>query len=171
MNLYRSLFSMNIRCRKINRERKPEIVHNKYDDDQKLWDIMRRWQERYPRDQVPNSPAGEKQRWPVKVVRAGVGGSGFLWVFKDVCREEKTVRRAEGWLWQDFSFLLVDCKRKGPAGQRRIPISNKNCQVIKRTQKTPATVVRQKKWCSCMAGNAKMLKKAMFRICFIYRLL
>ncbi len=27
--------------------------------------------------QVPNSPEGEKQGWPVKVVRAGVGGSGF----------------------------------------------------------------------------------------------
>ncbi len=46
--------------------------------------------------QVPNSPEGEKQGWPVKVVRAGVGGSGFWWVFRDVCREEKTVRREEG---------------------------------------------------------------------------
>ncbi len=46
--------------------------------------------------QVPGSPEGEKQGWPVKVVRAGVGGSGFLWVFKDVGREEKTVRREEG---------------------------------------------------------------------------
>jgi hypothetical protein len=46
--------------------------------------------------QVPNSPEGEKQGWPVKVVRAGVGGSGFWRVFKDVCREEKTVRREEG---------------------------------------------------------------------------
>ncbi len=46
--------------------------------------------------QVPNSPEGEKQGWPVKVVRAGEGGSGFLWVFKDVGREEKTVRRSEG---------------------------------------------------------------------------
>ncbi len=27
--------------------------------------------------QVPNSPEGEKQGWPVKVVRAGEGGSGF----------------------------------------------------------------------------------------------
>ncbi len=46
--------------------------------------------------QVPGSPEGEKQGRPVKVVRAGVGGSGFWRVFKDVCREEKTVRRAEG---------------------------------------------------------------------------
>ncbi len=37
--------------------------------------------------QVPNSPEGEKQGWPVKVVRAGVGGSGFWRVFMDVCRE------------------------------------------------------------------------------------
>ncbi len=37
--------------------------------------------------QVPGSPAGEKQGWPVKVVRAGEGGSGFLRVFMDVCRE------------------------------------------------------------------------------------
>ncbi len=28
--------------------------------------------------QGPNSPEGEKQGWPVKVARAGVGGSGFL---------------------------------------------------------------------------------------------
>ena len=46
--------------------------------------------------QVPGSPEGEKQGWPVKVVRAGVGGSGFLWVFREVGREEKTVRREEG---------------------------------------------------------------------------
>ncbi len=46
--------------------------------------------------QVPNSPGGEKQGWPVKVFRAGEGGIGFLRVFRDVCREEKTVRRAEG---------------------------------------------------------------------------
>jgi hypothetical protein len=46
--------------------------------------------------QVPGSPEGEKQGWPVKVFRAGVGGSGFWWVFRDVCREEKTVRRSEG---------------------------------------------------------------------------
>ncbi len=46
--------------------------------------------------QVPNSPEGEKQGWPVKVVRACEGGSGFWRVFMDVCREEKTVRREEG---------------------------------------------------------------------------
>ncbi len=46
--------------------------------------------------QVPGSPEGEKQGWPVKVVRAGEGGSGFWRVFKDVCREEKTVSREEG---------------------------------------------------------------------------
>ncbi len=39
--------------------------------------------------QVPGSPEGEKQGWPVKVFRAGEGGSGFLWVFREVCREEK----------------------------------------------------------------------------------
>ncbi len=46
--------------------------------------------------QGPNSPEGEKQGWPVKVVRAGVGGSGFWRVFMEVGREEKTVRREEG---------------------------------------------------------------------------
>jgi hypothetical protein len=46
--------------------------------------------------QVPNSPEGEKQGWPVKVVRAGVGGSGFWRVFMEVGREEKNVRREEG---------------------------------------------------------------------------
>ncbi len=46
--------------------------------------------------QGPNSPEGEKQGWPVKVVRASEGGSGFLRVFRDVGLEEKTVRREEG---------------------------------------------------------------------------
>ncbi len=46
--------------------------------------------------QVPNSPEGEKQGWPVQVVRAGEGGSGFWRVFREVAREEKTVRREEG---------------------------------------------------------------------------
>ncbi len=45
--------------------------------------------------QVPNSPEDEKQGWPVKVVRAGVGGIGFWRVFRDVCREEKN-REAGG---------------------------------------------------------------------------
>jgi hypothetical protein len=46
--------------------------------------------------QVPGSPEGEKQGWPVKVVRAGVGGSGFWRVFREEGREEKTVKREEG---------------------------------------------------------------------------
>ncbi len=46
--------------------------------------------------QVPGSPEGEKQGWPVKVFRAGVGGSGFWRVFRDVGREEKNERREEG---------------------------------------------------------------------------
>ena len=43
-------------------------------------------------------------------------------------------------------------------------MNNEHCQVIKRTNKTPGTVVRQKKRCSYMAGNAEMLKKR----CFVF---
>ncbi len=46
--------------------------------------------------QVPGSPEGEKQGWPVKVVRAGVGGNGFWRVFREEGREEKTVKREKG---------------------------------------------------------------------------
>jgi hypothetical protein len=35
-------------------------------------------------------------------LRAGVGGSGFWWVFMVVCRKEKTVTRAEASNFLDF---------------------------------------------------------------------
>ncbi len=74
------------------------------------------------KSQVPNSPEGEKQGWPVKVVRAGEGGSGFWRVFMDVCREEKN-REAGGRV--TLTRLLLPFGRLQKKGPRRAEANTK----------------------------------------------
>ncbi len=66
--------------------------------------------------QVPNSPEGEKQGWPVKVVRAGEGGSGFWRVFREVGPGRKN-REAGGRM--TLTRLLLPFGRLQKEGPRR----------------------------------------------------
>ena len=66
--------------------------------------------------QVPNSPEGEKQGWPVKVFRAGEGGSGFWRVFREVGPGRKN-RDAVGRM--ALTRLLLPFGRLQKEGPRR----------------------------------------------------
>ncbi len=60
--------------------------------------------------QVPNSPEGEKQGWPVKVVRAGVGGNGL----KVIPVYKLSMKRPQPYLFQPifkllFFYVLYPC--------------------------------------------------------------
>ncbi len=75
-------------------------------------------------------------------------------------REEQEIRKGGGQKFRRDDILITRGKR------RRSATPGLNANEI-----TPATVVRQEKQCSYMAGNTEMMKKAIFCICFIYRLL
>jgi hypothetical protein len=45
---------------------------------------------------IPISPLGERRARPVKVVRAGAGGNGFVCGFREVGLKDKIMTRVEG---------------------------------------------------------------------------